>query len=284
MARKTTATAGRDVAARLAPFQIAAPTSGFDLTAFNPSEKPFSLGDKARDKAAVDALAVELDALQNLFYADHRHKLLVVLQGLDTSGKDGTLRGVFGRMSPLGINTVGWQAPSPAERAHDFLWRIHQRVPAAGEIVVFNRSHYEDVLVPVVDGSIDAVETQRRYAQINDFERLLYESGTVVAKFMLHISKDEQRTRLQDRVDDPTKRWKFKRSDLDTRRQWDAYQAAYAAAIGATGTPWAPWTIVTADSKMHRNLMIATSLKYTLENLDLHYPEDDETLAGLQVE
>ena len=285
MARKTTAPAGRDlVAARLAPFRIASPASGFDLAAFDPGAKPFSLGDKARDKAAVDALAVELDALQNLFYADRRHKLLVVLQGLDTSGKDGTLRGVFGRMSPLGINTVGWQAPSPVERAHDFLWRIHQRAPAAGEIAVFNRSHYEDVLVPVVNGSIDAAETRRRYAQINDFERLLCESGTVVAKFMLHISKDEQRARLQERLDDPAKRWKFQRGDLDVRRQWDAYQAAYAAAIGATGTPWAPWTVVAADSKTHRNLMIATSLKHTFESLDLRYPQDDETLAGLRVE
>ena len=285
MARKTPAApSGNGIADRLAPFQVAAADADFDMAAFDPAAKPFSLGAKARDREAVDALAVELDALQNLFYADRRHKLLVVLQGIDTSGKDGTLRGVFGRMSPLGLNTVGWQAPSTAERAHDYLWRIHQRVPGAGEIVVFNRSHYEDVLVPVVNRTIDAAETRRRYAQINDFERLLSENGTVVAKFLLHISRDEQRVRLQDRVDDPTKRWKFKREDLDVRRQWDAYQAAYAAAIGATGTPWAPWTVVPADSKTHRNLMIATALKHVLEGLGLRYPQDDPTLTGLRVE
>jgi hypothetical protein len=138
---------------------------------------------------------VELDALQNLFYADRRFKLLVVLQGLDTSGKDGTLRGVFGRMSPLGVHTVSWKAPSSAEREHDYLWRIHQQVPAAGEITVFNRSHYEDVLVPLVNGAIDAKQARQRYAQIRDFERLLSETGTVILKFMLHISKDEQRER-----------------------------------------------------------------------------------------
>ena len=261
MARKPPAApSGNGIADRLAPFQVAAADAAVDLTAFDPAAKPFSLGAKARDREAVDALAVELDALQNLFYADRRHKLLVVLQGIDTSGKDGTLRGVFGRMSPLGIVTVGWQAPSMVERAHDHLWRIHQRVPGSGEIVVFNRSHYEDVLVPVVNRTIDAAETRRRYAQINDFER------------------------LQDRVDDPAKRWKFKREDLDVRKQWDAYQAAYAAAIGTTGTPWAPWTVVPADSKTHRNLMIATALKQTLEGLGLRYPQDDPTLAGLRVE
>ncbi len=152
-----------------------------------------------------------------------------MLQGTDTSGKDGTLRAVFGRTSPLGVKTVGWQAPSAAERAHDFLWRIHQQVPALGEITVFNRSHYEDVLVPVVEGTIDAAETKRRHAHINAFERLLAETGTVICKFMLHISKEEQRERLQERLDDPAKRWKFRREDLDARRHWDDYQAAYAA-------------------------------------------------------
>ena len=282
MARKPDPAAA--LAARFAPYRHAVPGAPFDLHSVDPAAKPFSTGGKARDKAAVEQLAVELDGLQNLFYADRRFKLLVVLQGIDTSGKDGTLRGVFGRMSPLGVNTVAWQAPGSAERAHDYLWRIHQRVPAAGEITVFNRSHYEDVLVPVAGGSIDAAETARRYAHLNDFERLLAETGTVICKFMLHISKDEQRARLQERLDDPAKRWKFRRDDLDVRRQWDAYQAAYAAMIGATGTPWAPWTVVPADSKTHRNLMIATSLKATLESLGLRYPEDDPALAGLTVE
>jgi len=255
----------------------------FKLTRVSPADKPFSSGDKERDKARVEELSVELDLLQNLLYADHRHKVLVVLQGTDTSGKDGTLRAVFGRMSPLGVRTVGWKAPNEAERAHDFLWRIHQQVPAAGEIMVFNRSHCEDVLVPLVNGQLGKAETMARYAHINDFERLLTETGTTVCKFMLHISKDEQRVRLQERLDDPAKRWKFSVEDLEVRKRWDDYQAAYAALISATGTPWAPWTVVPADSKTHRNLMIATLLKHTLEGLGLRYPPDDPALAGLTI-
>ena len=163
------------------------------LKAFDPGAKPWSRGDKADDKAAVAALATEIDSLQNLFFADGRYKLLVVLQGTDTAGKDGTVRGVFSQTSPLGVRTVGWKAPTEAERAHDYLWRIHQRMPGAGEIMVFNRSHYEDVLVPVVNEWINAEQTEQRYAHINDFERLLAETGTVVLKFMLHISFEEQR-------------------------------------------------------------------------------------------
>ena len=255
----------------------------FSLSKLDPAAKPFSTGDKTGDKAAVDALALELDALQDLFYADRRFKLLVVLQGTDTSGKDGTLRGVFGRMSALGVHTVGWKAPSEDERAHDYLWRIHAKVPAAGEVMVFNRSHYEDVLVPVVNGWITPEQTAQRYAQINDFERLLTENGTLVLKFLLHISKDEQAARLQDRLDDPTKYWKFSAGDLEVRKQWDAYQKAYSAAIAATGTAWAPWTIVPADSKTHRNLMIAKALKKTFESLKLRYPPRDPALANIRV-
>ena len=260
------------------------PGKAFDLARFDPAAKPFSSGNKARDKAAVEALALELDALQNLFYADHRYKLLVVLQGTDTSGKDGTIRGVFGQMSPLGVHTVGWKAPSDEERAHDYLWRIHPCVPALGEVMVFNRSHYEDVLVPAVNGWITPEQTKQRYAHINDFERMLVETGTVVLKFLLHISKDEQRARLQERLDDPTKHWKFSTGDLEVRKQWSAYQKAYSAAIAATGTAWAPWTIVPADSKTHRNLMIATVLKQALLKLKLAYPAGDPALSKIRVE
>lgn len=264
--------------------RLDAPDPSFTLASFDPAAKPFSGGDKQDDRAQVDRLAADLDALQNLFYADRRYKLLIVLQGLDTSGKDGTLRAVLGRMSPIGVRTVAWKAPTETERAHDFLWRIHLEVPGAGEIVAFNRSHYEDVLVPVVEGWIDADEQQRRFAQINDFERLLTESGTVVAKFLLHISKEEQGKRLQERLDDPTKRWKFQRGDLQVRKKWEPYQQAYSQAIGATSTPWAPWTVVPADSKTHRNLMVALALCDTLRALDLRYPDEDPTLHGLKVQ
>ncbi|WP_414709531.1 PPK2 family polyphosphate kinase [Ramlibacter sp.] len=267
-----------------ARWRIATPGAPVSLASFDPAEKPLSSGNKADDRNRVDELAQELDALQNLFYADRRFKLLLVLQGLDTSGKDGTLRAVLGRMSPIGVRTVAWQAPTPVERAHDFLWRIHQQVPAAGEIVCFNRSHYEDVLVPVVTGQISGADKERRYAQINDFERLLVETGTVVLKFMLHISRREQRERLQERIDDPEKRWKFQRGDLDVRKQWDAYQLAYEQALAATATPWAPWTIVPADSKTHRNVMIALGLRDTMRSLDLHYPDEDPLLRDLKVE
>lgn len=255
----------------------------FDLARHDPAARPFSSGSKARDKARVAELALEIDRLQDLFYADRRFRLLVVLQGTDTAGKDGTIRGVFGQTSALGVHAVGWKAPTPEEKAHDFLWRIHQKVPADGEIVIFNRSHYEDVLVPAVNGWITPAQVKQRYQQINDFERLLTESGTVVCKFLLHIGKDEQRARLQERLDDPTKHWKFAAGDLDVRQQWDAYQRAYSDAIAATGTPWAPWTIVPADSKTHRNLMIATVMKQVLQSLKLRYPPDDAALENLKV-
>jgi PPK2 family polyphosphate:nucleotide phosphotransferase len=257
--------------------------NGFALKKFDPADKPFSSGDKAKDKEATAALALELDTLQNLFYADHRYKLLVVLQGTDTSGKDGTIRGVFGQMSALGVHTVGWKAPTEPEKAHDYLWRIHQQMPGAGEVMLFNRSHYEDVLVPVVNGWITPEQTAQRYAHINDFERMLTETGTVVLKFMLHISKDEQRLRLQERLDDPTKNWKFAPEDLTVRKQWKAYQQAYADAIAATGTRWAPWTVVPADSKTHRNLMIATLVKRALVGLKLRYPPPAADLPKLRV-
>lgn len=254
------------------------------LKALDPDEKPFSGGDKAADKAAVEALADEIDRLQNVFHPDGRFKMLVVLQGTDTSGKDGTVRGVFSRTSPLGVRTVGWKAPTERERAHDFLWRIHQAVPGNGEIVVFNRSHYEDVLVPVVNGWIDAAQTKQRYAQLNDFERLLAETGTVILKFMLHIGFDEQRQRLQDRIDDPEKHWKFSLGDLEVRKQWPKYQKAYEDLLEATSTPWAPWTVVPANSKTHRNLMIATIVRDTLKALDLRFPPEDPALKNLRVE
>lgn len=255
----------------------------FDLARFDPAAKPFSSGDRAHDKTRVDTLAIDLDRLQDMFYADRRFKLLVILQGTDTSGKDGTIRGVFGQMSALGVHTIGWKAPSEDERAHDYLWRIHQRVPACGEVMIFNRSQYEDVLVPTVNGWITPQQTAQRYAHINEFERMLVETGTVVLKFMLHISKEEQRVRLQERLDDPDKHWKFAAGDLDVRKQWDAYQQAYSNAIAATGTEWAPWTIVPADSKTHRNLMIATLVKRTLEGLKLRYPPGDPALNKLKV-
>ncbi len=269
---------------RIAPMRDRAADARVALADFDPGAKPFSQGSKTEDQARVAALAREIDELQNLFYADGRYKLLVILQGTDTSGKDGTVRGVFGQTSPLGVHTVGWKAPTEHERAHDYLWRIHQQVPAAGHITVFNRSHYEDVLVPVVNGWITPAQTQQRYAHINAFERMLAETGTVILKFMLHIGHDEQRERLQERVDDVTKHWKFSLGDLAVRKQWAQYQQAYEDLLGATSTDWAPWTVVPANSKTHRNLMIAAIVRDTLQALDLRFPPEDPALKGLRVE
>jgi PPK2 family polyphosphate:nucleotide phosphotransferase len=260
-----------------------ASSSRFKLADVDPSAKPYSSGDKVKDVADTQALADELDALQNLFYADKRFKLLVVLQGTDTSGKDGTVRGVFNRTSPLGVHTVGWKAPTEEERAHDFLWRIHQKVPGAGKMMIFNRSHYEDVLVPPVNGWITPEQTARRYAQINDFERMLTDNGTTILKFMLHISSDEQKQRLQERIDDPAKHWKFSLGDLDARKQWKDYQKAYEALLNATSTTSAPWTVVPANSKTHRNLMIATLVCEALRKLELRAPPSDPKLVGLKI-
>ena len=255
----------------------------FKLADCDPAAKPFSSASKQSDKEAVEALALDLDGLQNLFYADKRFKLLIVLQGTDTSGKDGTLRGVFNRVTPLGVHTMAWKAPSEVERAHDYLWRIHQHMPRAGEFMVFNRSHYEDVLVPPVNGWITPEQTQQRYAHINDFERMLSENGTIILKFMLHISFQEQGVRLQERVDDETKHWKFSMGDLEVRKQWKKYQQAYENLLNSTSTPWAPWTVVPADSKTHRNLMIASVIKDALQKLNLRFPPADTALKGLKI-
>lgn len=268
----------------MASFRTYRVGSKFRLAAIDPAATPFLDGNEAAQREQLDTLAIELDRLQNLLHAEGRRKLLLVLQGLDTSGKDGTIRWVFARTSPLGVKVTAFKAPTENESAHDFLWRCHAVVPRAGEITVWNRSHYEDVLVPVVGGSIDRDETRRRYARINDFERLLTETGTVVVKCMLHISKDEQRLRLQARVDDLDKQWKFSLGDLEVRKQWDAYQAAYEKALVATSTDDAPWHVIPADNKHHRNLMIAKLLVKTLKGMKLRVPAADPALKGLVVE
>ena len=253
------------------------------LADVDPGDRHLLNGSDSEQRAQLDELAQELDDLQNLLHAEGKRKLLLVLQGMDTSGKDGTVRWVFSRTSPLGVRVAAFKAPSLDELAHDFLWRCHAVVPRTGELAVWNRSHYEDVLVPVVEGWIDKAETQRRYAHINDFERLLTETGTVMLKCMLHIGKDEQRERLQARIDEPAKNWKFAMGDLDARKKWDLYQRAYARALEATSTDAAPWYVIPADSKTHRNLMIAQLLVKTLKDMKLSAPPADPALRGLVV-
>jgi PPK2 family polyphosphate:nucleotide phosphotransferase len=205
---------------------------------------------------------------------------------MDSSGKDGVIRHVFDRVNPSGVKVASFKVPTPLELAHDFLWRVHPHVPADGEMVIFNRSHYEDVLVTRVKGLVPPDVWQRRYDQINDFERLLAEggeAGTTILKFFLHIDKDEQKERLQARLDDPTKRWKFRRGDLDDRKLWPEYQRAYEEALSRTSTEHAPWYVVPANRKWYRNLVVATVLVDALERLEMTYPEPED-LTGVVVE
>ncbi|WP_028102954.1 PPK2 family polyphosphate kinase [Pseudoduganella violaceinigra] len=237
----------------------------------------------APDQAMLDKMRDDISDLQEMLYAEHKRKLLIVLQGTDTSGKDGTVRSLFSKLNPMGLRAVPFKAPTDIELAHDFLWRIHREVPRAGEIAVFNRSHYEDVLITRVLGMITPAECKRRYAQIRDFERMLSESGTTIIKFFLHISKDEQRERLQARADNPKKHWKFDLEDLKQREHWKAYQKVYADAIKETDTGHAPWYVVPADSKSYRNEVVARVVLATLRGMKLDWPAPDPRLLKLKV-
>ncbi|RKP49451.1 PPK2 family polyphosphate kinase [Trinickia fusca] len=255
----------------------------FALTDYDTAAKPFSTGTKQADRERLAEFAVRLDEMQERLHAQRCERVLLVLQGMDTSGKDGTIRAVFHEVDPLGLRIAPFKAPTPDEAAHDFLWRVHAHAPAAGELTVFNRSHYEDVLVPRVLGQLSHGDLVRRYHHIRQFEELLADSGTAILKCFLHISKDEQRRRLQSRIDDPTKHWKFDVSDLEARKQWDEYQAAYRDALTATSTERAPWYVVPADSKTHRNLMVAALLLRVFEGLNLAYPPAKESLKGITI-
>jgi len=244
----------------------------FALKNYNTNDKAERTGDKAQDMLLLEKLAAEINVLQDILYAQAKHKVLLILQGMDASGKDGTVKHVFSECDPLGIRLANFKGPTPEELAHDYLWRCHNQVPQKGEIVVFNRSHYEDVLIVKVHDWIDEAECKRRYAQINDFERMLAETGTVIVKCYLHISKAEQKVRLQERLNDPRKTWKFNPNDLKERDLWDKYMLAYENAMKATSTNDAPWYVVPADSKTNSKLLVSKILLSTLKNLKLAYP------------
>jgi PPK2 family polyphosphate:nucleotide phosphotransferase len=233
------------------------------------------LGKEEAAKAGIAEDAAEIDKLQDRLYAEGRRALLVILQGTDTSGKDGTIRHVFNTTGPLGVSVTSFRRPSEEELAHDFLWRAHLAAPRRGTIGIFNRSHYEDVLVGKVRKLVSQKEIERRYDEINDFERILTENGTTILKFMLRISKAEQAERLQERLDDPKKRWKFNPSDLEDRALWDEYVAAYEVMLERCSTAHAPWYVIPADRKWARNAAIARIVRTTLEAMDPQYPEPD---------
>ncbi|HWS71527.1 MAG TPA: polyphosphate kinase 2 family protein [Thermoanaerobaculia bacterium] len=238
--------------------------------------------DKHDLKKKTEKLVVRLGELQELLYAEHEHKVLIALQGMDTSGKDGTVRHVMEGFNPQGVRVASFKKPTEPELERDYLWRVHAQVPAKGEVVVFNRSHYEDVLVVRVHDLVPETRWRQRYAQINEFERMLTENGTVILKFFLHISRDEQKKRLEERISDPTKRWKFQHGDIEERKLWNDYQKAYEDALERTSTKWAPWYIVPANAKWYRNHLVATVIADALADLKMKYPEPD--LAGVIVE
>jgi PPK2 family polyphosphate:nucleotide phosphotransferase len=240
-------------------------------------------GDKADTEQILKGHNARLAQLQNVLYAQGKQKVLVVLQAMDTGGKDGAIRKVFSGINPQGVRVVSFKAPSAEELAHDYLWRVHQHVPAKGMIHVFNRSHYEDVLITRVHGWIDTPTAKRRFRQINDFEAMLVEEGTVILKYFLHISKDEQKARLESRLADPSRQWKFNIGDLAEREKWADYQRVYQEAINATSTPHAPWIIVPADRKWVRDLVVSSTLVQALESLNLAYPEPEAGLDKVRV-
>lgn len=241
-------------------------------------------GGKEDGLKAISKLNEKLQELQEVLYAEGKHKVLVVLQAMDTGGKDGAIRRVFDGVNPQGVKVASFKVPTPEEMAHDYLWRVHKVTPANGELVIFNRSHYEDVLVVRVHNYVPKDVWSKRYEQINAFEKLLAENGTTILKFFLHISKDEQKERLQARLDDPTKHWKFSLGDLGERKLWDEYQSAYEDALNKTSTSHAPWIVVPANRKWYRDLVISQVLVDTLEGLNMKYPEPKDDLSGVVIE
>lgn len=225
-----------------------------------------------------------ISELQRVFYADSRYALLIVLQGRDAAGKDGTIRRVFSAVNPQGCDVASFKEPTDIERRHDFLWRVHAQVPARGMIGIFNRSHYEDILVPRVHGLLRKKEWSARYDQVNDFERMLAANGVVILKFMLHISRAEQKRRLQERLENPSKNWKFRVGDLDDRRRWNSFTKAYHGILAHTSTDWAPWYIVPADNKDVRDWLISRTIADALERLKLRYPPGDPEIVGITID
>lgn len=259
------------------------PGSKVDLSKHDPNEHGFCANKKQGEKV-LRTLVGRIRDQQWVLYAEHKHRVLVVLQAMDTGGKDGTIRSIFRYIDPLGIRIANFKTPTEPELDHDYLWRIHKQVPGRGEIVVFNRSHYEDVLVVRVHNLVPKTIWKRRYDQINDFERMLAEEGTTILKFFLHISPEEQLSRLKARLKNPDKNWKFSKQDLEERKLWPEYTKAYEAVLSRTSTEWAPWYVVPADRKWYRNVVVASILAEVLESLKMEFPKPEEDLSKIVLE
>ncbi len=246
---------------------------------------PGYTGDMDKDYALerLEKYRLRMEAQQNVLYAEHRHALLIVLQAMDAGGKDGTIRSVMSGVNPQGVQVTAFKAPTPEELDHDFLWRVHQHVPPRGMIGLFNRSHYEDVLIVRVENLVPDKVWKARYDHINAFERLLVDSGVTILKFFLHISKEEQKERFEERLQQPEKNWKFATGDLAVRAKWDRYMEAYEDALTRCNTEVAPWYIVPANKKWYRDFVISKTIVKKLENLDMHYPDPEPGLDQIVI-
>ncbi len=262
---------------------VVKPGSNFKLSGVDPGSTPGAPGDRAETEAELAKIKLRLAEVQNRLRAEETRSVLLLLQGMDASGKDGTAKAVFSAVNPMGIRVASFNVPTEDELAHDFLWRIHKETPPRGHIGIFNRSHYEDVLAVRVRRIAPESVWHPRYELIRDFERNLTLGGTTVLKVMLHISKDEQARRLQERIDDPTKRWKFRLGDLDDRKLWTSYQRAYDDVLDETSTPYSPWFVVPADRKWYRNFAVLSILTTALEAMNPRIPLD-KSLDGVQVD
>ena len=260
---------------------LVAPGTIVDLAGHDPGFR----GDlsKKEGRRLLSELHQDLCGLQELLYAQDKHKLLLVLQAIDTGGKDGTIRSVMGCVNPQGCIVTSFKVPTPEELSHDYLWRIGKALPPRRMIGIFNRSHYEDVLVVRVHNLVPPEVWEPRYEQINHFERHLVDNGMTILKFFLHISRDEQKKRLQARLDDPRKWWKFSLGDLKERGRWDDYTEAFEAMLSRTSTPWAPWHIIPANRKWYRNLAVARVVVDALRGFDMAYPEPEADLSRVQI-
>jgi len=258
------------------------PGKDVSLKDYDPDETNNTTKDQALQETAK--LSKELLALQTLLYANAQRALLIVLQGMDTSGKDGVVKHVVSAFNPQGLQVTSFKVPTEDEIKHDFLWRVHKATPRLGMVGIFNRSHYEDVLVQRVENIVPKEVWEKRYGAINDFEKTLTQAGVVVVKFFLHITKDEQKKRLLDRYNDPTAQWKFRASDLKTRAKWDEYMRAYEVALTRCSTEDAPWYIIPSNKKWYRNLCVSRVLVDELKALDMKWPPLEEAARGIIIE
>ena len=248
-----------------------------------PPDATLGLDDKEKAQASTLKLGDRLAELGALLAANHRHSLLVVIQGMDASGKDGTVKHCIGPLNPAAVKVTSFKAPTVTELAHDFLWRVHAVCPSRGEVGIFNRSHYEDVLIVRVERLVPEDVWSRRYEAINAFERNLVNEGTVIVKLWLNMSKDEQAVQMQERLADPTKNWKFNVEDLDKRKKWDEYMEVYRVMLEETSTEWAPWHVIPADRKWVRNLVVSELLVDALERLDMDWPTLDPKIRKMKI-